>query len=77
MKRARFGVDAEAMILSEIADKRFKRDDVAVTYWMCLEQQDVHWSRINAAIIARWSKSGLIYIKTKAWNHPPVSEDFE
>ena len=61
----------ESMLLSEIADPRMKRNDVAQTYALTLrssERSQVDWGKINRAIIARWSLSALTWIKTKAWN---------
>lgn len=58
----------ERTILEEIKDKQFKRDDIAVTYFMCLcSEEQINWAKINHAIINRWSKSGLNYIKKLAW----------
>lgn len=28
---------------------------------------DIDWKRVNAALIERWSESGLAWIKRKAW----------
>lgn len=64
-------VDPQGTILREIPDTRFKRDDVADTYAWCLRAHDaggvINWARINQEIIARWSLSGLAYIKAEAW----------
>ena len=58
----------EETILSEIEDKRFKRKNVALTYYFCLiSSEDINWGKVNRAIIRRWSHSGLNYIKTEAW----------
>ncbi len=54
------------------------RDDVAKTYSYIIQTQpERHWdiSKINKAIMARWSKSALIYIKEKAWKMASGSED--
>jgi hypothetical protein len=61
-------IDVEHQLLSEIADKRMKRIDVALTYVFGLKQPgDVNWSKVNHAIIDRWSVSGLQWIKAEAW----------
>lgn len=60
--------DPQAVILSEIADKKFKRNAVALTYAFCIRQSgDVDWPTINRAILDRWSQAGLEYIKREAW----------
>lgn len=62
--------DCENVLLREIADKRMKREDVAQTYAMALrssERDSVDWLTVNTAIIERWSKSALVWIKTRAW----------
>ena len=56
------------VLLQEIADKRYKRNDCAKTYRMALCSSDkTDWSAVNTAIINRWSVSGLEYIKNLAW----------
>ena len=61
-------MDCEAVLLSEIADKRMKRNDVAMTYAMALgSDEQIDWARVNRAIIDRWSTSALVYIKERAW----------
>ena len=57
------------LIFTEISDKRFKRKDIAKTYRLILEGQrdQADFAKINAAIIERWSISGLVYIKELAW----------
>lgn len=62
-------------IFAEVADKKFKRNDIAVTYEAMMRHQftlrlpsgSYDWAKINAAIIERWSISGLVYIKERAW----------
>jgi hypothetical protein len=59
-------------IYSEIADKKYKRNHLAETYKEMIRDQLVNrstfdWPKINAAIIERWSISGLVYIKERAW----------
>lgn len=59
---------AEEIILQEIADKDFTRDNVATTYAFCIASLDnTKFGRINKAIVERWSLSALDYIKNKAW----------
>ena len=46
------------------------RNDLAHVYAKLLrnlDYDDPDWRYLNEAIIARWSESGLRYIKTKAW----------
>ncbi len=58
----------EQMILREIADPKFTRDSIALTYAFCIRQRDqVNIQIINRAIMERWSESALEYIKRKAW----------
>ncbi len=61
-------MDCENHILEEIADKDFKRNDVAVTYAFCITSSEKpNFGRINRAIRQRWSRGGLDYIKRRAW----------
>lgn len=50
-----------------LADPQMKRNDIAILYRDLLQQPGIDWRAINAAIIERWSKAGLIYIKERAW----------
>lgn len=60
--------DPQGFILGEVADKRMKRKDVALSYALCIKStQQVDFAAINAAIINRWSVSGLVFIKERAW----------
>lgn len=62
--------DRENVLLREISDKAMKREDVAQTYAMTLrssERDTVDWSKVNHAIIDRWSRNALVWIKTRAW----------
>lgn len=47
------------------------RDEVAVEYARLIRARPATppstWVNLNAAIIDRWSRSGLLYIKRKAW----------
>lgn len=61
----------EQTILGEIANKQLKRIDIAKTYALSMassECEKIDWAKVNQAIIDRWSKSGLIWIKTQAWS---------
>lgn len=65
--------DCEATLLAEIADPAFTRKDVAKTYALALRSSErerglIDWSKVNRAIIARWSPSALQWIKQKAWS---------
>lgn len=58
----------EETILQEIADKNFTRDSVAITYAFCIDSSEkVDFGKINRAIVNRWSRSAVEYIKKKAW----------
>jgi hypothetical protein len=58
----------EAVLLQEIANKRFKRNDIALTYYLAMRSGErVDWATVNRAIMDRWSESALRYIKTRAW----------
>lgn len=51
------------------------RDEMAEQYALELSRAtsytDVFWANINAAIVRRWSRSALSYIKREAWRiHP-------
>ena len=57
------------MLLDEIARKEFKRKDIAKTYALALRSSEqTDWARVNAAIVARWSQSALVWIKEQAWS---------
>lgn len=61
-------VNPERQLLDEIADPRLKRADVALTYALAMRSvADIHWQRVNEAIIERWSMSALCWIKERAW----------
>lgn len=60
----------ESTLMREIADKGIFRKGVALTYALMLRSSDrvhVNIAKVNAAIIERWSVSGLEYIKNRAW----------
>ena len=57
----------EAMLLREIADPDTTRKQVAQTYALAMRSSEtVDWAAVNAAIMARWSVSGLEWIKRQA-----------
>jgi hypothetical protein len=59
----------EALLMEEIGNPKMKRRDVAQTYALTLMSSDrdtVDWPKVNHAIMERWSKSGLIWIKKQA-----------
>lgn len=61
----------ESHLLREIADPDIKRIDVAKTYALTLKSSEcgkVDWPKVNGAIMSRWSRSGLEWIKTQAWS---------
>ena len=56
------------VLLMEISLPEMKRQDIARTYALALKNShNTDWYKVNQAIIARWSFSGLEYIKTRAW----------
>lgn len=62
-------VDFVAWIMNEIENKPFTRADVAKTYAILIQKGHKEWTAINQAIMKRWSKSALIWIKTQAWKY--------
>ena len=62
-------------LLHEIANKDMKRIDIAKTYYLAIQSSEkTDWKKVNKAIIDRWSKSGLNYIKTQAWSRKCFTE---
>ena len=54
-------------LMNEIAEPTMRRRDIAQTYLLAMRSPEtVDWSLVNRAIIARWSRSGLIWIKRQA-----------
>lgn len=62
-------VDFVAWIMNEIEGRAFTRADVAKTYAILIEKRHQDWKPINEAILKRWSKSGLRWIKIEAWRN--------
>lgn len=61
----------QGVLLDEIANPKMKRLDIAKTYRLALESSErrhIDWFKVNSAIIARWSFSGLCWIKEQAWS---------
>lgn len=55
-------------LLDIIALKESKRDDVAVVYALAIASREkLDWRAVNHAIMQRWSRHALKYIKRKAW----------
>jgi hypothetical protein len=60
----------QRQILKEIDEYRMSQKVVAATYGLILalgQEKEVDWAVVNAAIVARWSKSGLNRVKEMAW----------
>ena len=61
----------EMMLLREIADPIIKRNDVSQTYALSMrssERMTIDWEKVNKAILKRWSKHALHWIKDRAWS---------
>lgn len=66
-------MNCEAILLQEIAEPRCKQKSIIMTYGLALrssERDRINWRKVNEAIIARWSFSGLNRIKNAAWKGP-------
>ncbi len=60
--------DCENVLLEEISSPEMKRRDIALTYGLALVSgEKIDWSKVNQAIMERWSINALIWIKTQAW----------
>ena len=61
--------DPIKLIIHEIKNTSLDRDNIAVTYAIIITRfgNKANWLLINTLIINRWSRSGLEYIKSKAW----------
>lgn len=58
----------EMVLLQEIAEPKITQKSLAMTYAMAICSSDQpDWSKVNNAIIARWSRSGLERVKKAAW----------
>lgn len=63
-------LDCQKTILAELKLEGTTRDSIALTCAMCLtspERDTIQWPVVNEAIKNKWSRSGLKYIKDKAW----------
>lgn len=61
-------VDTTNTLLREIADPAMKRKDVALTYALAIRSSvATDWEMVNRAIMARWSRYALEWIKSRAW----------
>lgn len=62
---------ARGHLIRLAADESVTRDNIAHFYAFCIASKapgdDPEWGEINQAIMDRWSRSGLIYIKKMAW----------
>lgn len=62
--------DPTNTLLREIAMPETTRDTLAKTYALAINLRPIgrtRWPAVNDAIRTRWSRSGLEYIKRKAW----------
>ena len=57
----------EENLIYQIRNDKYKRNDIAILYYLCLDMQNINWEKVNKEIIDRWSLSGLKYIKKEAW----------
>ena len=61
-------INPQKLILEELQNTAFVKRSIASTYAHCIiQQEDVDFRVVNNAIINRWSKSGLVRQKEKAW----------
>lgn len=55
-------------LVAKVEDRQNKRNYIALEYAHALSSQITpDWPVVNAAIKARWSMSGLRYVKDRAW----------
>lgn len=57
-------------LLSIVEQARVRKDVVdgyREAMWQTFEVPPVDWLLVNTAIIKKWSRSGLIWIKREAW----------
>lgn len=57
----------EKNLLDEIQSTATEEDVTAMYARAIASKQRINWKRVNAAIIARWSRTRLIEIKSNAW----------
>jgi len=56
------------VLLSEVANPKITQTSLATTYALALcSSEKTDWAKVNEAIVARWSRSGLERVKKKAW----------
>lgn len=61
--------DCTNTLLREIANEDMTQRSIAKTYALALRSsEETNWAKVNEAIIARWSRTGLERIKTLAHN---------
>ena len=68
----------ESTLLDEISNPKIKRNDVTQTYALAVrssEANKVDWAKVNKAIMDRWSRSALHYIKDRAWSGKCFSKE--
>ena len=62
-------MDCTRVLLDEIGNMRMTRRDVAKTYALALRSsEEPDWAVVNKAIMKRWSRHALEWIKTQAWS---------
>ena len=60
--------NCEVTLIQEIAMPEMTRNSLALTYAFAIRSGEaVNWEQVNKAIIERWSRSALEYIKQRAW----------
>lgn len=69
--------NCESVLLMECGIPEIKRNSIAMTYRFAIEaerdgREKIDWLKVNTAIINRWSKSGLKYIKERAQRDAPA-----
>lgn len=56
-------------LLDEIANPKMRQKNIAQTYRLAMKSsEETDWATVNAAIVRRWSRSGLEHIKEMAWS---------
>ena len=60
--------ELQTEIIKTVSDPKSKHADVAKKYSTGIRSgEPIDWKVVNAAIVERWSRSGLNHIKTMAW----------